>query len=290
MQLNPIARVDQLDRKTFEKEFLTPHKPVIMRSFMEPWPARDKWTLNFFKEEYGDIQVPIATKDFDEAGKNYRKPAFHIPFREYLEKLEAGPTDYRIFLFNLLQKQPELNEDYSTPTITDGFMDKIPFLFFGGAGSRVPLHFDIDLSHVFLSQFHGRKKVLLFGPEQSKLLYHHPFTVSSPVDLTNPDYDRYPALKQAKGIEAILHPGDTLFMPSGWWHGIEYLDGGYSMALRARHSLARQAKSLIHFGEHLVIDRMVMNRLLGKQWGEQKERMAHQRAAQFLPEQVLHTA
>ena len=36
-----------------------------------------------------------------------------------------------------------------------------------------------------------------------------------------------------KGYEVILEHGDTLFMPAGYWHHMEYLDSGFAMSLRA---------------------------------------------------------
>ena len=43
----------------------------------------------------------------------------------------------------------------------------------------------------------------------------------------------FPAVKYAKGYEVILEHGDTLFMPAGYWHHMEYLDSGFAMSLRA---------------------------------------------------------
>lgn len=289
MQLQPIPRAPRVDRPGFQKQYLQKLQPVVLGNFMEQWPAQEKWTLDFFREQYGDLEVPIVTNDFSKAGKNYREADFHIPFRTYLDKIEAGPTDYRIFLFNLLQKQPELNEDYHNPNLMDGWIKSLPFMFFGGQGSKVDLHYDIDLSHVFLSQFHGRKRILLFDQSQSELLYQHPYTVASQVDLSDPDYEQYPALQYVQGYEAILHPGETLFMPSGWWHYIEYLDGGFSMALRARHSLARQVEGYGVIAKHYVVDRG-LNRLLGKDWQNYKERVAQRRANRHLTEQTLNPA
>ena len=47
------------------------------------------------------------------------------------------------------------------------------------------------------------------------------------------NYEKFPALKLAEGFDFILEPGDTLFMPAGWWHHMEYLDSGFAMSLRA---------------------------------------------------------
>ena len=50
------------------------------------------------------------------------------------------------------------------------------------------------------------------------------------------DYDAFPALRTAKGYEVILEHGDTLFMPGGYWHHMEYLDSGFAISLRAVQS------------------------------------------------------
>lgn len=47
------------------------------------------------------------------------------------------------------------------------------------------------------------------------------------------DYDNYPATRLARGYEVILEHGDTLFMPAGFWHHMEYLEAGFAMSLRA---------------------------------------------------------
>ncbi|XP_076440326.1 hypoxia-inducible factor 1-alpha inhibitor-like isoform X2 [Babylonia areolata] len=45
------------------------------------------------------------------------------------------------------------------------------------------------------------------------------------VDFDNPDFERFPRLKELKGKEAILGPGDVLYLPVYWWHQVESVPG-----------------------------------------------------------------
>ena len=45
------------------------------------------------------------------------------------------------------------------------------------------------------------------------------------VDFDNPDFVRFPGLKDLKGYEAIVGPSDVLYIPMYWWHHIESLNG-----------------------------------------------------------------
>ena len=45
--------------------------------------------------------------------------------------------------------------------------------------------------------------------------------------------EEFPLLKKAAGFDLVLEHGDTLFMPAGYWHHMEYLESGFAMSLRA---------------------------------------------------------
>lgn len=282
MELTAVDRRTGLTRETFKAEYLDPRKPVIFTDLMKDWPALTKWSMAHLKSAHGDIRVPVYSENYSNPGKGYMAPDKEVSFREYLEMLESGECPYRLFLFNIFRHAPDLCQDFRIPDIMDGFYREFPFMFFGGAGSKVALHYDIDLSHVFLNQFHGRKRVVLFPPEASRQLYQHPYTVASYIDVNQPDYTTYPALREVKGYEALLQPGETIFMPSGYWHYIEYTDGGYSMALRANESYVRRAKGALNIARHFVVDKG-MNKLYGSEWRRMKAEMARRRA-----EAVMH--
>ena len=154
-------------------------------------------------------------------------------------------------------------------------------MFFGGAGAVTNLHYDIDCSNVFHTHFWTRKHIVLFDQAQSPFLYQHPYTVQSHVNPLQPDYDKYPALLKAVGHETILYHGETLFIPSMWWHYIVYMDGGYSISLRSRDSIATQAKGLWNIARHFVIDKG-MNAVMGPRWKTWKEEQSRKRAEEAM--------
>ncbi len=281
LELKPVDRRSGLSREAFAQEYLLPMKPVVFTDLTADWPARQRWTIQHFKNCYGHLRVPVVSDNYSKPGKGYMTPDQVLPFGEFLNILESGPNDLRIFLWNIFRAAPELRQDFQMPTIMDGFVDELPFMFFGSEGSRVALHYDIDMSHVFLNQIHGRKRVVLFPHDQSRNLYQHPFTVASYVDLNRPDYVKYPALAQARGFEVMLQPGESLFMPSGYWHYIEYTDGGYSISLRSFDSIPARMRGLANIARHYVVDKS-MNRLMGPSWRRMKERMAERRAEAIL--------
>ncbi|PZT98684.1 MAG: hypothetical protein DI622_22500, partial [Chryseobacterium sp.] len=161
----------------------------------------------------------------------------------------------------------------------------LPFMFFGGEGSITRNHVDIDMSHVFITQFKGIKKIWLFPWEQSDLLYKLPYNFHSITNIKEPDYQEFPGLKYIDGYEAVISPGETLYIPSGWWHYIQYETEGYSVSIRALPSSWlekwRGFKNLVlirHFDN-------VMRNLFKEKWFDFKVRKAIRKANRAIKKQ-----
>ncbi len=81
-----------------------------------------------------------------------------------------------------------------------------------------------------------------------------------------PDYQKFPAIKYAKGYDVILEHGDTLFMPAGFWHHMEYLDSGFAMSLRAlQPSIGGKLKGVWNLFGMRSIDTL-LKKMLPKWW------------------------
>ncbi len=241
MQLKAIDVVESISAQDFKQKYYKPMKPVIIKNLAKEWPAYKKWNWDYFIDTVGNTDVGVYNNVKSDAYTPINTADAYMKFGDYLKKVKAGPLDLRIFLFNIFQHAPQIAKDFTWPDhLMKGFVKKYPMLFVGGEGSITHMHFDIDTSHILHTQFSGRKRVLLFPFEEQYKLYRKPWEVLSLANFAHYnekfDYENFPATKLANGYEVILEHGDTLFMPAGFWHHMEYLDGGFAMSLRAMQS------------------------------------------------------
>lgn len=279
-KLDNIPVADDISPEDFNDQFVAPAKPVILRSVARAWGAYSNWNYNLFREKAGNITVPLYNNIKSGPDTIVNTADEYMKFGDYLSLIESQPTQLRIFLFNIFKHVPELCKDFNYPDhLLKGFLKKYPMMFFGGAGSIVHLHYDMDLSHILLTQFQGKKKVILFAPEESAKLYRMPFMVQSFIDVRNPDLNRHPRLKDVQGYECDLEHGDTLFIPSGYWHYMEYTEGGYALALRAMpDSYATRVRGVYNLTVMRKFDDM-MKKIKGADWFKWKESKAFEVAA-----------
>ena len=279
MELKEIDKVENISPEDFKKNYYDTMKPLIIKGLAKHWPAYNKWNWDYFKQIVGKVKVGLYNNIKSDAYTPINTADDYKTFGEYIDMIKEGPAGWRIFLFNIFQHAPQLTKDFTWPEhLMKGFVKRYPMLFVGGATSITHMHFDIDVSHILHTQFLGRKRVLLFPNEEQYKLYRKPFEVLSLVDFSNyhegngtPDYAAFPAVKFAKGYEVILEHGDTLFMPAGYWHHMEYLDSGFAMSLRAlQGSMGGKIKGVWNLFGMRTID-TVMKKTLPKPWYNYKK-------------------
>ncbi|MGY3792203.1 cupin-like domain-containing protein [uncultured Aquimarina sp.] len=284
LNLEEISRVKTITKEEFLRDYFIPQKPVVIERLIEDWPAFQKWNLDYINEVAGDKEVPL----FDDRPINsefkFNEPHASMKMSAYVDLLKKKPTNYRIFLYNLLKEVPALQKDFKYPKIGLKFLKKMPFLFFGGGGSKVFMHYDIDLANIFHFHFHGEKQCILFPPSETKYMYKVPHALIShqEIDFSNPDFEKWPALKKAKGYITYLSHGETLYMPEGYWHHMTYLTPGFSMSIRSvpkKLSNFMQATYNVFFMRHF--DNFMRSRK-GQKWMDYKNNKAISRTNSLL--------
>ncbi len=253
-------------------------EPAVIEDFAAGWPALRVWTPEALSRRYGTRQVRVYDASFGRPGRGYMGSVDTMPFARFLDNVLHEGRDLRMFLYNIARQIPALIDDIDPPDVGLKFSRRFVFTFFGCKGSTTPLHYDIDMGRVFHTVIRGRRRVRLFGPDQSTMLYRHPFTVRSYVDLDRRDDPEFPGLRHARGVEVVLEPGQTLFMPPGWWHEFHYLEAGIGVSLRAPpaylvHRLHGAANVLFLS----PFDRLA-NKIAGRRWYHWKQRRAAHRA------------
>ncbi len=298
MKLTQVNKVDTISAEDFRANYYYAMKPLVITGLSKQWPAFTRWNWEYFKQAVGETEVGVYNNIKSDAYTPVNKADGYMKFGKYLDMVKEGPVELRVFLFNIFQHAPQLVNDFIWPEhLMKGFVKKFPMLFVGGAGSVTHMHFDIDLSHILHTQFCGRKRVLLFPYEEQHKLYRKPFEVLSLADFSNYydeeksklNFNDFPAVKEAKGFEVILEHGDTLFMPAGYWHHMQYLDSGFAMSLRA---LDETLPGKLNGFYHIVPMRLMNNLLIKtapKWWYHYKRRAARKNAETAMRRTVVRS-
>lgn len=276
LNLKDIPRVKSVSPKEFIKNYFKPQKPVVIENFIEDWPAYEKWSLNYMKEVAGDVSVPLYDDRPVRHEEGFNQAHAEMKMSDYVDLLKREPTRYRIFLWNILKEVPKLQKDFYYPDFGLKLMKGLPMMFFGGEDSYTFMHYDIDLANIFHFHFQGKKEVILFDQKQNPFLYKipHSLIVREDIDFSNPNLEKWPALKGAKGHKTHLEHGQVLYMPEGYWHYMKYLTPGFSMSLRA---IPRKPKNLSKALYNIFIMRHfdnLMRCIKGQKWIDYKNEKA----------------
>ncbi len=279
LDLKQIPRVKKISKDDFIKNYLKPQRPVVIEQLTADWPAYEKWNLDYINQLAGDKTVPLYDDRPVKHDEGFNQAHATMKMSDYIQLLKTKPTNFRIFLYNIIKEVPALQADYKFPKLGMRLIKGLPMMFFGGTDAKVFMHFDIDFTNILHFHFNGKKRCVIFPPDQSKYLYKVPYSLIAreDIDFSNPDLDKWPALKMAKGYVCELNHGEMLYMPEGYWHYMHYVTPGFSISLR---SYPRNIKHLGKALYNLLFMRYydnLMRRRKGQQWIDHKNEQAIER-------------
>ena len=227
----PVARESSLSNEEFRKTYFKRKSPVVFSDIVNKWPAYTKWSLTYFQEI--DFHSPVHIEDGDVLQGQTR---FHKEtLRDYVTSLLEGKFDEDqisyLAAFDILRFISELSNDVDFSLLTHMTVRNVLFVWLGPPYTITGFH--TDWAHNLLAQIQGRKEILLVAPSQSKFMYpsrKYDFRSQlSEIVINETTLDHFPKFGQANVFRVILHPGDMLFIPKGWWHYVKSLDTSISV-------------------------------------------------------------
>lgn len=213
-----IARFERLDAAAFRAQ-AAKGLPFLIGGMVERWPL-SKLPATILREQFAHVPVRARVGDYVNTAFAADRAMADMSMGSYLDLVEAELTPLPPYLGNLGVQ--ELNRLCHWPV----YFDKMgpPRFWIGPARTVTPLHCDFD-DNIF-AQIWGSKRIFLAPPHHDAYLYVReasPLLFGSPVDPEAPDYARFPLARQANLIELIVHPGDMLYVPAGWYHQVRAL-------------------------------------------------------------------
>lgn len=240
----PIIEVDGVDFDRFHNEIRPAAQPIVMRGLAAAWPgvaaarqsnrAIAQYLMSF--KPARTVNGVMAPPE-EEGRLFYNADLTGLNFTNHRGELGA-------FLGELLRSvddpQAPAMAVQSEPLadLLPGFAEANPIPLVPAVSPRIWLgnrlrvapHFDL-MENIGVCVA-GRRRFTVFPPEQLANLYVGPFELTpagTPISLVDPlapDLERYPRYAEAwrHASQTTLEPGDALYLPYGWWHGVESLE------------------------------------------------------------------
>ena len=247
--LDALPRVAEQGAPT-SSEFaalIAAEQPVVLRGLADRWPAvaagrSPSGLIAYLKAMDRGVPGPVMEAPAKTGGRftygpDMREFSFtkrRAPIAETLDRIERNLGQpnapfVAIQMLPLADSLPDFVAQNPMPLLP---AEIGPRLWIGGP-LKTQTHNDRD--HNLACVIAGRRRFVLFPPEQVANLYVGPLDNPPPLSLVDPeapDLERFP--KYAAAIAAAqvawLEPGDALFMPKYWWHHVTSLSPFNAMA------------------------------------------------------------
>lgn len=232
--------VEKVDLDTFP-DLVEAYRPAVLKGFVRDWPAvragasptaaRDYLVAAASEAPIDYFIGPTAMRGrffYDESLRGFNFERRQVPLRALLDRLLAAadesdpPAIYAgsVLVPSLLPGFTEANPNPLLPP-------QVPPRIWIGNATIVSTHYDVADNIACVVS--GLRRFTFFPPDQVANLYVGPLEhtmagrPASMVDVTQPDFDRYPLFQEALAAAetAQLEPGDAVYIPALWWHHVE---------------------------------------------------------------------
>jgi len=266
----------------FKAKYMLPNQPVVVRG-LRMMRAAKQWVTSGGEPAWATIKAHFPATEItatDVRSTNKKRDMLLTEYLDWWERhhmemksgdapleclyckdwtLAADQPDYTAYQVpqhfeeDWLNLHWERNRADADETKQDDIEGELPackgsggdhrFVYMGPKGSWTPLHADVLNSFSWSVNVCGRKRWLLFPPEQTELLKDadgrmslkdarlagHRVAGEGGCGDGDVDRIRYPRIAESTPYEVIQGPDETIFVPSGWYHQVHNMEATISI-------------------------------------------------------------
>mmetsp|Transcript_81171 Transcript_81171/g.143585 ORF Transcript_81171/g.143585 Transcript_81171/m.143585 type:complete len:487 (-) Transcript_81171:18-1478(-) len=251
----PLPRIDisKMSVADFGEQFTAASQPAMILGALEGCGCLERWSSREnILEHYGEMPFKVSEIAAPFPGAQPLK--VELPLQLYIDEVAETCADFPFYVFerDLSGPRAKLLEDFEVPSYfrddlyditeyTRAFFPLYRYVIVGPERTGSNLHVDPSCTSAWNTLLSGVKRWALFPPGDSD---EYRARIGAPPrsgwggDAPPPAYwwlDVLPKLKSSGAaedlglVECVQRPGETIYVPYGWWHCV--LNLGFTTAV-----------------------------------------------------------